>query len=197
MEQTLSAYNIVDIVAAVVVLIGLLRGLKRGLSGELAGLLSAAMAVGAGCYFYEPLGEITYAYTRLSEKAAYALAFLLAVFAAYVVMLILGIVLRHILEFTCKGKIERIGGMLCGLITSTVMTAAVIFMLGLWPHDYLHQLFVERSLVGRTLHRVLPTAYEELTETHPNLPRLPDLKASRTKATEDSETDDDLGPVEE
>ncbi len=171
--ETEIAYNIVDMVAVVLLVVGLLQGLRRGLSGELAGVLSTAIAVGTGCYFYQPLGVQTYMHTRLDEQAAYALAFFLTMAGAFLLMVLVRILLRHLMEFTFKGKIERIGGALAGCLRAAVITAAIIFMFSLWPHDYLQRLFREESLAGRNLCKYIPPVYEELANKHPALPHLP------------------------
>jgi len=168
MDQ-LPQFNIIDIVVVVLIVLGLIRGLVKGLSGELAGLLSAAAAVAGGWYGYQPLGNFLADKTRLSEPATVAVAFVLALVGAYILMRILRLVLRSVMEFSFKGKIEKIGGMLAGGIRATVIVAALVLLMALWPHEYLHRLFAEESVFGRLIFEKLGPVYEKIAEEHPAL----------------------------
>ena len=168
MDQ-LPHFNVIDIVVVILILLGLIRGLVKGLSGELAGLLSAAAAVTGAWYFYTPLGNFLTDKTRLSEAATGAVAFILALVGAYLLMRILRLVLRHVMEFSFKGSIEKIGGMLAGGIRMTVVVAAIVLLMAMWPHEYLHRLFAEESVFGRFVFEKLGPVYEEIAEKHPAL----------------------------
>jgi len=185
--ESVPTYNLIDIVALILLLLGLLHGLRRGLSAELSAVISMAVSVGAGWYFYKPVGEQIYLATRLEEPASYALAFIVTLTGAFLLMMAIRLVLRSIMEFTFKGKIERIGGALCGLTRTALLTGALIFCVGLWPHVYLHRLFAEESLIGRCLSEHVPAAYESLSERYPSLPEV-DRK---------NEPAEKLGPIEE
>ena len=167
--DTSTHFNVVDIAAVVLIIFGLVRGLMKGLSGELAGLLSAAAAVAGGWYGYQPLGNFLADKTRLSEPATVAVAFILALIGAYILMRILRLVLRSVMEFSFKGKIEKIGGMLAGGIRMTVVVAALVLMMALWPHEYLHRLFAEESVFGHFVFGTLGPVYEKIAEEHPAL----------------------------
>ena len=167
--DNLSHFNIVDLVALILILLGLIRGFMKGLSGELAGLLGAAAAFVGAWYFYTPLGNFLTDKTRLSERATVAVAFVLALIGAYMAMRILRLVLRHVMEFSFKGKIEKIGGMLAGGIRMTVVVTAFVLLMTLWPHEYLHRLFAEESVFGRFVFEKLGPVYEKIAEEHPAL----------------------------
>ena len=167
--DNLSHFNIVDIVALILILLGLVRGFMNGLSGELAGLLGAAAAFAGAWYFYTPLGNLLADKTRLSERATVAVAFVLALIGAYMAMRILRLVLRHVMEFSFKGKIEKIGGMLAGGIRMTVVATALVLLMTLWPHEYLHRLFAEESVFGGFVFEKLGPVYEKIVEEHPAL----------------------------
>ena len=167
--DNLSHFNIVDLVVLILILLGLVRGLMKGLSGELAGLLSAAAAFTGAWYFYTPLGNYLTDKTRLSERATVAVAFVLALVGAYLAMRILRLVVRSLMEFSFKGKIEKIGGMLAGGIRMTVVVAALVLLMAMWPHEYLHRLFAEESVFGSFVFEKLGPVYEKIAEEHPAL----------------------------
>ena len=174
MEQS-PHFNIVDIVIMVLLLLGLIRGAWKGLSGELSDLISIAAAVFAGCFFYEPLGSYFLMNTRLHETASYLAAFFAALVGAYLLMRVLRLVLRHLMEFSFKGRIERIGGALAGLIHAGVVTTALVLVVGLLPDPTVHRRFVEESVFGNVIYERLGPVYEDFSEKHPAL-RMPGEK---------------------
>jgi uncharacterized membrane protein required for colicin V production len=170
-----SYFHIVDIVAFILILVGLIRGLVKGLSGELAGLLGAAAAFAGAWYFYTPLGNFLIGKTRLSERASMAVAFVLALVGAYLAARILRLVLRNLMEFSFKGKIEKIGGLMAGGIRMAVVVTAFVLLVTLWPHEYLHRLFAEESVFGRFVFEKLGPVYEKIADEHPAL-KIPNQK---------------------
>lgn len=187
--NTSPQFNIVDILVIILILYGLIRGLVKGLSGELAGLLSAAAAVTGAWYFYTPLGNFLADKSRLSEPATVAVAFILALIGAYILMRILRLVLQNMMEFSFKGKIEKLGGMLAGGIRMTVVAAALVLLMAMWPHDYPYGLFAEESMFGRFVFEKLGPVYEKIAEEHPALqiPRKEEPAVEEESATNDEE----------
>ena len=178
--ENLPQFNLVDVIALICIVLGALRGLTGGLSGELARLLSAVGAVAAGIHFYEPLGRTLLDHTRMGEwgeRTAYGVAFALLLAGGWLVMRVLRFLLRSLMEFTFRGRIERVGGMLAGFLRASVVTGAVILLLGLVPHEAMRRLFVDESLLGRPLARYVLPAYEELADKYPAL-RLPARRES-------------------
>ncbi|MBU1693479.1 MAG: CvpA family protein [Verrucomicrobia bacterium] len=198
--ENLPQFNLVDIIALLYIALITLRGLARGLSGELARLLSAAAAVAAGLYFYEPFGRVLLQYTRLGEwggeRTAFGVAFALLLIGGWLAMRALRFLLRHLMEFTFRGRIERVGGMLAGFLRASVVAGAVILLLGLAPQEDLRQLFVEESLLGRHLARYALPAYDELAEKFPAL-RIPARKEAADVEEVEAEEQDDTEPAEE
>ncbi len=167
--DTSTHFNIVDILVVILILFGLIRGYMKGLSGELAGLFSAAVAVVGGWYGYRPLGNYLAENTRLSDSAANAAAFTLALAGAYLLMRILRLVLRSLMEFSFKGKIEKIGGLLAGGIRMTVVAGALTLLMALLPHEDIHRLVAEESVFGSSVFNTLGPVYEKMLEEYPEL----------------------------
>jgi membrane protein required for colicin V production len=165
----LPQFNIVDIIVLVIVLLGAARGLLKGLSGELAAMGSAVISLFAGWYFFRPIGDYLVKNSRLTEDGAYVVSFALVVMGAYILMRILRLLLRSILEFSFKGRIERLGGALAGFLHAAVLVSVVLLFFSLWPHESLRQLVAEESVFGRIAANRLRPFYESLAEKHPVL----------------------------
>ena len=178
--DNLSQFNIVDIIVVVLVLLGLVRGLAKGLSGELAGLISAAVAVFAGWRLYRPLGEYFTEKANLgSDTSAYLVAFVVALIGAYVLLLLLRILLRNLMQFSFKGKLEKLGGALAGLAKTLAVVTAGLLALALLPNASLHRLCAEDSRIGgfvyRTLGPVVAEKYPNLAPVAEQLEEIPEI----------------------
>lgn len=178
--ENLPQFNLVDVLALIYVVLGALRGLSRGLSGELARLLSVVVAVAVGLYFYEPVGRYLLEHTRLAEggeTTAYAASFGVLLVGGWLAMRVLRFLLRSLMEFSFRGRLEKVGGAVAGFLRCSVEAAAVILLLGLVPHETMRRLFVDESLLGRPLARYVLPAYDELAEKYPTL-RIPSRRES-------------------
>lgn len=167
--DNLFPFNIVDVAAFLLILVGLIRGFVKGLSGELAGLFSAAAAFAGAWYGYTPLGHFLMGKTILSERATMAVAFVLTLIGAYLAARLLRLILKSLMEFSFKGKIEKIGGLLAGGIRMTVVFAAFALLMTLCPQESLRRLFVEESVLGRFVSEKLGPLCEKIAEEHPAL----------------------------
>ena len=139
----LPQFNIFDIIVLLYLLSGLYHGLRRGLSGELASVLSTGLAFVGGWKLYQPLGDHLLKVSKLSSPTAHALAFVILIVGGYIVLKIIRLLLRHLMEFSFKGKLERLGGALAGLVRVTVVASAAVLVVGLGPGAYLRNLVIE------------------------------------------------------
>ncbi len=167
--SSLPQFNVADIAITVLLLLGLVRGAKKGLSGELSGLISIGAALFAGWKLHEPIGDFIIGHTRLSGAAAYVTAFVATLVGGYLVMKAVRLISRHVMEFSFKGRIERIGGALAGLTKTAAVVAAVVLAIGLSPSAPFHGWVAKESVIGRTLCRTLTPVYEDLSEKYPAL----------------------------
>lgn len=167
--EHLPRFNIVDLVFLGVVALGIIRGLAHGLSGELARLISAVAAVYGGWKLYRPLGTYLAEHTRLSEPAAYPAAFVLMLVGGYIAMRIVRLVIDALVDFSFKGRLEKTGGALLGVIRSTIVFGAFVVVMGLVPNSYIHRLFAEDSVFGRVVCRHAAPLYDRLAGKYPGL----------------------------
>lgn len=167
--DNLPQFNIVDIAALVVILLGVVRGLAHGLSGELARGVSAVVAVYGGWRLYRPLGVYLADHTRLSEPAAYPAAFVLMLVGGYVAMRIVRLVVDALVDFSFKGRLEKAGGALLGVARALIVFGAFVAVMGIVPNSAVHRLFAEQSVFGRLVCRQAVPLYDRLAEKHPGL----------------------------
>ncbi|MBU0679016.1 MAG: CvpA family protein [Verrucomicrobia bacterium] len=172
--ENMPAFNIADIVIVAVIALGAIRGFVRGLSGELSSVISTVVAVFAGVYLYRPLGNYVGEYTRMKGDMAYATAFGLAVIGGLIIMWIVRLVLRNLIAFTFRGKIERVGGTAAGIVRYGVLVAAMILAVALWEHPFWYKTIVTDSFIGSAAEKPLMNLYGSITSKYPSIPE--DLK---------------------
>ena len=166
-------YNFVDFICAVLLALGLIKGFMRGLSGELSHFISLIVAFLAGWKVYPQAGPYLSESTGISGPLGNALAFLGVLIAAFVFMMVVRALLRNILKFTFKGKVERVGGLLMGGGMAVILILATFLAFHCMNQPDVRRITLEQSLTGRTLNRWLPLVFEDLSEHVPALKKLP------------------------
>ena len=189
----LPQFNIFDIIVLLYLLFGLYQGLRRGLSGELASVLSTALAFVGGWKLYQPLGDYLMKVSKLSSPSAHALAFVVLIVGGYIVLKIIRLLLRHLMEFSFKGKLERLGGALAGLIRVTVVASAVVLIVGLGPGAYLRNLVIEHSVFGSQVFSYLGPMVESLKEKYPVLQQAGEPAVPADKESAEPPSDEEAG----
>ncbi len=167
MQDSLPVFNIVDIVAIAVIVLGALNGLRRKLSGELAATVGAVLALFFGLRAYHPVGEYIAGHTRLADQpaVAFALTFIVTVVTTIIVMVLVRQMLKSVITVAVHNKkVDRIGGLFAGFVKSCILTAIVILAFNMWSHPYLNRVFGEESAIGRLVLRVTPELWERLQE---------------------------------
>lgn len=192
----MNGFNAVDIVALVWLLIGIWRGVRQGLAGALLRLLAVAGAVGVGLLGYAWLGEKMSGGGRLAGASGDLLAFFLITVAVYVVLRLIGLLLKNTITFTFKGKLEPLGGGFVGLLVSLCVITIVLLLAGQWPHPLMKQWFAEDSWAGRIVQGQLGPAWERLQKRYPAL-KLPEGTGAETLDATVKAVKDDAGQAVE
>lgn len=161
--------NILDIIVLAIVLLSAVRGLVRGLSRELADLLRFVGAILLAYFFYRPAAVLVYEHTRLSNVAASITSFILVLIASFLILTIVHYILSKFMEFAFKGPVEKIGGLLSGLIKGTISAAVLVLLVGFWPHDAFRKAVRQDSMAGRWVTAQYPRIYTNIAERCPIL----------------------------
>jgi hypothetical protein len=72
-----------------------------------------------------------------------------------------------VVEFTFKGRLQRLGGLACGALRSAGLVALLIVAAGLLPESAFKADILEDSRVGRWLGVYLDPVYARLAERFP------------------------------
>jgi len=173
MMDALPNFNVVDVVAIILIVIVSVRGYRRGLSGELASVIGVVASFVLGLYLYRPIGEWTSANTRLSEQAAHALAFGITVVLVILASVVLRALCRKAVTVVFAESIDKCLGFVAGFARSCVIVTIVFLVMNLWPHPFLNRHFGEGSIIGGLVLQAIPSIRETIREVNIRPPRHP------------------------
>jgi membrane protein required for colicin V production len=118
--------NVFDIVAGVILAYGLIRGLFRGLVKEVASIIGVLGGFLAAYSFYGTVAA--YLHGLVSSPTYRSLIAFLIIFCAVVVVVnVLALVIKYLLKIVFLGWLDRLGGVVFGLIKG-VLVVAVLFL---------------------------------------------------------------------
>jgi len=124
----MAGFNFVDGIVAAILVVGIADGARRGLSGEVATLVATAASGFAAWKFSGWASELILRNTSFSAKEA-TIASVVAIFVAvYIVLWIVRKSLAAMMHFNFKGRLERIGGALCGLGATSPLIAIILLL---------------------------------------------------------------------
>lgn len=158
------ACNWIDLAVLILILSEVLLGLRRGMASEMFRLFGTMVAWFVGLRYYRVFGVIVTEHTRLSmnPEAALALAFLVIIVVVGLLFSIMRMVLTLIMKVDFTDAINRPGAGLAGVVRGIFLAIMIVFAVGLWPGQYLGQLIIEQSFVGRQIFKLIPVATEKI-----------------------------------
>jgi membrane protein required for colicin V production len=120
--------NALDIFVGVILIYGLVRGIFRGLVKEVASIIGVLGAFLAAYSFYGTVGG--YLSGVVSSPAYRNLLAFLIIFCAVVVLVnVLAIVIQYLLKIVFLGWLDRLGGVVFGLIKAALIVAVLFLAL--------------------------------------------------------------------
>lgn len=168
-------FNAVDVGAVVILILGILLGLSRRLSGEVAYLISVVVAFVVGLIAYRPLADWFLDLEPLGPRSAHALAFLAAVVAAGVLMILVRLGLARVIRVALSEQADRALGAIAGFVRSVVLVTVIFIVMNLVPSTFLNRQFGEASAIGRVVQEFMPAIEEKLPELEKKIPAAIDL----------------------
>ena len=159
-----SAYNWVDAVFAAVLVYGAVMGLARGLSHELATLIGMVVAVIVTRLFYEPVSAWICGRWGWDAEITRLAAVVVLALAALYGMRLLRIALGTLMTFSFKGLVERVGGLLTGVVRQGTVFLVLLLAASFVPSSGLQRAVMYDSATGRTVLPFLVATYNEMAE---------------------------------
>ena len=156
--------NWVDWLFLAVLLYGAAMGAVRGLSHELATLIGMVAAVVVTRIFYEPVSFWICDRWGWNEELTRLLAVVALMLLTLYGMRLLRIALGSLMTFAFKGLVERLGGLVTGLVRQGVVFLVLLLAASFVPWAGLQRAVMYDSTTGRTVLPYLVKEYNEMAE---------------------------------
>ena len=178
--------NWVDVLALILILRISYVCSQAGLTHEIFPLIGNAVVLVLSLHFYARVGNIiTKNAPIIPIQIAYFLSFTGIVIALMIIYKLLNAALNIVLTMECHPSIEKIGGLIVGVMKAFVVTSLVLAILALAPMPYFQRSIRDKSLTGLQILKIGPAIYGKVAAL------LPALKLGSPAGTE-SEMMEDL-----
>ncbi len=137
--------NVLDIIFAVLLVLGLIRGLMVGLVRQVASV--AGLVVGGyAAYFYYP--EISSFLAGWIQKTTYrdVVAYILIFISVYFIIMMVARLVQFLMKVSMTGWLNRLLGMALGFLKAAIVCAIVLIVIDLFLPSQVA--FVENSLLA-------------------------------------------------
>lgn len=125
------AMNGFDVVILLVLIAGAWKGWSNGLLKELLGLIGVFVGLWVAKMLYEQLGQELAPRIGTSPSVANIIAFALIWIGVPIVLSVLGSLLTKVLELLGVGSVNRLGGVLVGVLKYAFLIGAVCNVLAI------------------------------------------------------------------
>lgn len=151
-----------DIVFLVLIGLGGLRGLFKGFVSEVFSVAAVVLGVAAAVFFSNAVVPylVPYLGTTVFTRIA---AFLILFLAVFIIVKILEKVVGNISEGLNLGGLDKILGLILGIVEGGLTVAVIIFILTVQPIVDVKAL-LEGSVIASFLSGIIPTSTEALFE---------------------------------
>ena len=116
----------IDIIIAVLLVLGLINGLRDGLVKQVAGLAGLIGGLLIGRAFYLPLGGWLISTFGMADHAAHVIAFILILIIVPLLLNLAGWLVSKLLQIICLGWINRLLGGIIGVLKFALFVGIVI-----------------------------------------------------------------------
>jgi len=160
----LSRANWVDLFVVIIMLRTIYISFQDGLSREIFPLFGSILSLVLSLHFYSKLGSMLHSSLTIIPASICNVGSFLAI------ILILGFALKFIKVFvdtiikvTWHPLIEKIGGILVGILKGAVAASMILIFLALIPLSYLQWSIKDKSLYGMFFLRIGPAIYQTVS----------------------------------
>ncbi len=158
-----ASLNWVDWVFIAVLLYGAGMGVFRGLSHELAALISIVVAVFVTRLFYLPIADTLCGWWGWNPEITRLLAVVFLMLLSLLGMRLLRIALGAMMTFAFKGMVERLGGLVTGMVRQGAVFLIILLAAYFVPSPWL-QRSVSESRTGEWVLPHLVDGYNKMAE---------------------------------
>lgn len=142
-------FNIADVIALIMIVIGIGVGFRHGLSAQMAVLLIALSSWASLANGFEPCRNWLVSQYALPPELARMATLVILITIPVIVVALLYSLLRFVLKITFTTWIDRVGGAVAGGITTAGIVLLVFLLLNYLPPERRPDITGTQSWIGR------------------------------------------------
>lgn len=125
----------IDIIIAILLVIGLIGGLRDGLVKQVVALIGLIAGLLVGKMLYVSVGDWLMGVFNLSDRVAYLTAFILILIIVPLLFSLVGWLVSKILHAICLGWLNRLLGGLVGVVKYAIFVGVIITAIELFDRS--------------------------------------------------------------
>jgi uncharacterized membrane protein required for colicin V production len=158
--EILKHINWVDVLALILILRISYVCSQAGMTHEIFPLIGNAVVLVLSLHFYTRVGNIiTKNAPIIPIQIAYFLSFVSIAIVFIIIYKLLNAALNMVLTMEWHPSIEKIGGLIVGIMKAFVVTSLILAMLALMPMPYFQRSIRDKSLTGLQILKIGPVMY--------------------------------------
>jgi len=164
----LARVNWVDVLALIIIIRISYVAFKDGLSHEIFPLVTTVFTLTIALQYYTILGEfLSNGFLKLPVGLANFLTFTALIAVSWVIFKFIKIILDKIIKVKWHAALEKIGGLIVGMVRSFVVVSIILILLSLVPIPYLGKSIRDRSVTGLHFVQMGYDVHEKLSKVFP------------------------------
>ncbi len=164
MNQILDMFSPIDICFIISLFCGALWGMFKGLSGELAQLIATIICFVLSFKLVPIFTQLIESKTELTQNNAILIAVVISIGLCFLLLFILKKIFQKILKIVIEVRYDKFFGFLAGIIHYGIILIIIVVIMGLIPSATIQRLFVEDSVIGTNVMKLLPKAIEAIED---------------------------------
>jgi membrane protein required for colicin V production len=137
--------NLIDILVWAILMVFIVKGFLKGLVREVCSLVGLVMGIWAACKYYTSLSSAIRPYIHLPQNVSSIISFALIFLAIGLLFFFLGHLLTVVFKIVLLGGVNRVGGVLFGLIQGALVLSILLYFGTTGPMPPKLKLQLERS----------------------------------------------------
>jgi membrane protein required for colicin V production len=143
--------NLIDILVWAILVVFIVKGFLKGLVREVCSLIGLVMGIWAACKYYPSLSAAIRPYIHLPHNVSSTISFALIFLIIGLLFFFLGHLLTVVFKIALLGGVNRVGGVLFGLIQGALVLSMLLYFCTTKPLPPKLKLQLESSKTVRPL----------------------------------------------
>ena len=150
----------IDVIIFLVMVYFSIRGYKRGLAGEILSIVTLFLSFLLAYHYFGVVATYLENSIGLVSVIANIFGYVFVFVGVFIACTIIGIIFKRIVQWSFISGLDKVGGILFGLVRGTCIISIILVLLGMLRMPALTSRIAEKSFLARYVLFVSPYIYE-------------------------------------